>query len=85
MTERPDGSLQRGDTVGEYRIETLLGRGGFGAVYSAVHPLIAKRAAVKILNRRVSADPDVVARFVAEARAVNQIRHQNIIDIFSFG
>src|SRR5262249_29514066 len=62
-----------------------LGEGGFGAVYKAVHPLIGKTAAVKILNRQYSSNPQMVSRFIAEARAVNQIRHKNIIDIFSFG
>jgi len=71
--------------VGEYQIAGAIGRGGFGTVYAGVHPLIGKRVAVKVLNRRFSADPDIVSRFVAEARAVNQIRHQHIIDIFSFG
>jgi eukaryotic-like serine/threonine-protein kinase len=80
-----DQDLQPGQEVGEYRIETVLGQGGFGTVYAAVHPLIGKRAAIKVLARKYSADPGVVSRFVAEARAVNQIRHRNIIDIFSFG
>ncbi|MDQ6943767.1 MAG: serine/threonine protein kinase, partial [Candidatus Eremiobacteraeota bacterium] len=71
--------------VGEYTIESKLGEGGFGAVYSAVHPLIGKRAAVKVLSREFSSKPEMVSRFIAEARAVNQIRHRNIIDIFSFG
>ncbi|MCC6646581.1 MAG: serine/threonine protein kinase [Polyangiaceae bacterium] len=77
--------LAPGTLVGEYRIEAKLGEGGFGSVYRAVHPLIGKAAAVKVLNRQWSANPAMVQRFVAEARAVNQIRHRNIIDIFSFG
>ncbi|APR77710.1 serine/threonine protein kinase [Minicystis rosea] len=59
--------------------------GGFGAVYRAVHPLIGKAAAIKVLNKQYSSNPQMVSRFVAEARAVNQIRNRNIIDIFSFG
>jgi len=77
--------LSAGDLVGEYRVETKLGEGGFGSVYRVVHPLIGKSAAVKVLNPHCSAQPEVVARFVEEARAVNQIQHRNIIDIFSFG
>ncbi|HUS32013.1 MAG TPA: protein kinase [Kofleriaceae bacterium] len=80
-----DQDLAPGQEVGEYRIENVLGQGGFGTVYAAVHPLIGKRAAIKVLARKYSADPTVVSRFVAEARAVNQIRHRNIIDIFAFG
>jgi serine/threonine-protein kinase len=71
--------------VGEYRIESKIGAGGFGTVYRAEQPLIGKVVAVKVLNRAYSANPQMVSRFVSEARAVNQIRHRNIIDIFSFG
>ena len=71
--------------VGEYQIEGKLGEGGFGAVYRSVHPVIGKPAAIKVLSPQFSGDPEMVSRFIAEARAVNQIRHRNIIDIFSFG
>jgi serine/threonine-protein kinase len=71
--------------VGEYIIEGKIGEGGFGSVYRASHPMIGKLAAVKVLARKYSSDPEIVSRFAAEARAVNQIRHRNIIDIFAFG
>jgi len=77
--------LEPGDSVGEYVIVRLLGEGGFGAVYEALHPVIGKRAAVKLLHAQYSGDEQMSSRFVAEARAVNQIRHKNIVDIFSFG
>lgn len=80
-----DVDLAAGTMVGEYRIEGKLGEGGFGAVYRAVHPVIGKAAAIKVLSRQWSSNPQMVSRFIAEARAVNQIRHRNIIDIFSFG
>ena len=80
-----DRDLAPGDVVGEYRIEGKIGEGGFGAVFSAMHPVIGKHAAVKVLARSLSSNPAMVSRFIAEARAVNQIRHRNIIDIFSFG
>jgi serine/threonine-protein kinase len=80
-----DGDLAPGLTVGEYRVEGKLGEGGFGAVYRAVHPLIGKMAAIKVLHKQFSSNPQMVSRFIAEARAVNQIHNRNIIDIFSFG
>ncbi|WP_437986700.1 serine/threonine-protein kinase [Sorangium sp. So ce117] len=80
-----DARLAPGTMLGEYRVERLLGAGTFGDVYAGEHPLIGKRVAIKVLNRRFASDPTVVSRFVGEARAVNRIRHRNIIDIFSFG
>lgn len=71
--------------AGEYRLGRLLGEGGFGAVYEAEHPLLKRRAAVKVLHRVAERDSDAVQRFISEARAVNQIRSRHIIDIFSFG
>ncbi len=74
-----------GVMAGEYRIGQKLGEGGFGAVYEAEHPLLKRRAAVKVLHRVAGKDSDAVLRFVAEAQAVNQIKNRHIIDIFSFG
>jgi serine/threonine-protein kinase len=80
-----DARLPAGFAVGEYRIERLLGEGGMGTVYGAVQPEIGARVAIKVLRRELSRDPRLVKRFTDEARAVNKIRHPNIIDIFAFG
>ena len=80
-----DRDLEAGQPVGEYQIESKLGQGGFGTVFKAIHPLIGKVVAIKVLNRQYSAQPEMVSRFVAEARSVNQIRNRFIIDIFGFG
>ena len=85
VAEAIDRDLAPDDRVGEYVILDKLGEGGFGAVYRAVHPVIGKTAAVKVLAREFSSHAETVSRFVAEARAVNTIRHKNIIDIFNFG
>jgi serine/threonine-protein kinase len=77
--------LAAGQPLGEYVVEEKIGEGGFGSVYRGVHPLIGKAAAIKVLNRQYSSNPQMVSRFVAEARAVNQIKNRHIIDIFSFG
>ncbi|MEO8846374.1 MAG: protein kinase [Kofleriaceae bacterium] len=77
--------LAPGSNVGGYVIEGILGTGGMGVVYIATHPLIGKRAAIKVLKPELSHEPAAVERFVTEARAVNQIGHPNIVDIFDFG
>src|SRR4051812_34582889 len=74
-----------GHMAGEYRLRRKLGEGGYGAVYAAEHPLLKRRAAVKVLHRAAGADSDAVLRFVSEARAANQIRSRYMVDIFSFG
>jgi eukaryotic-like serine/threonine-protein kinase len=77
--------LGPGMDVGGYVIEAVLGSGGMGVVYAATHPLIGKRAAIKILRPELSTDVRAVERFITEARSVNQIGHPNIVDIFAFG
>jgi serine/threonine-protein kinase len=84
VTETPE-PLEIGGMVGDYRIERVIGRGGMGHVYGATHPIIGKKVAIKILNPFLSENPDAVERFMLEARAVNQIGHPNIVDIFTFG
>ena len=74
-----------GADVAGYVIDAEIGRGGMGVVYRATHPVIGKRAAIKVLGREASNNPAAVERFVQEARAVNQIGHPSIVDIFAFG
>ncbi|HEY5920271.1 MAG TPA: protein kinase [Kofleriaceae bacterium] len=84
-----DDRMNEGDLigvdVGGYVIDGELGRGGMGVVFSATHPVIGKRAAIKVLKPSLSNNPATVERFVQEARSVNQIGHPNIVDIFAFG
>ena len=77
--------LGPGTDVGGYIIDGELGRGGMGVVYAATHPVIGKRAAIKVLRPSAVEEPGAVERFIQEARAVNQIGHPNIVDIFAFG
>jgi serine/threonine-protein kinase len=81
----PDLPLPIGTAVDGYRIEDVLGAGGFGTVHAAVHEVIGKRAAIKVLHRRHAGRPEAVARFVEEARIVNSLRHPDIVEVFGFG
>jgi serine/threonine-protein kinase len=71
-----------GTQVGSFRVVRLLGRGGMGTVYLAEHPAIGSKVAVKFLHESLSENPQVVARFYDEARAVNLIGHENIVAIY---
>ncbi len=70
-----------GSDVGRYRLAKLLGEGGMGRVYLAVQPQIGSRVAVKVLSDRCARSPDLLERFFAEARAVNLIRHEGIVNV----
>ncbi len=74
-----------GTTLLNYRVGRQLGAGGLGVVYEGEHTLIGRRAALKVLNPQVASDQGMVARFLAEARAVNAIRHPNIVDVTDYG
>lgn len=74
-----------GRMAGEYRLLKKLGEGGFGAVYEAEHPVLRRRAAVKVLHQAAGMDSDAVLRFISEAQAANHIRSRHIVDVFSFG
>jgi Protein kinase domain len=77
--------LRPGTMIGEYRVEGKLGEGGMATVFSATHPLIGKKVAIKVISRRLCSDLHAVERFIGEARSVNQIGHPNLVDIFAFG
>ena len=77
--------ISAGQTIGNYRILNKIGTGGMGAVYLAEHPLIGKRVALKVIHRELAGNRDVVSRFFQEARAVNQIGNQHIVQIHDFG
>ena len=74
-----------GHTIGNYKITAKLGEGGMGVVYLAEHPVIGKKVAMKAIHPELSKNSDVVSRFVTEAKAVNQIGHEHIVDIADFG
>jgi serine/threonine-protein kinase len=74
-----------GTEVSGYLVKGRLGQGGMGIVYEGEQPLIGKRVAIKVLRPEVAEDPEVVKRLVAEARAVNQVGHRGIVDVFGFG
>lgn len=69
--------------AGTYRIEGLLGEGGGGVVYRAVHVELGRAFAVKVL--RAGAEPDAAWRFVQEAKIASSLAHPNIVDVVHLG
>ena len=73
-----------GAVLGSYRILSLIGEGGMGRVYQAEHIKLGRKVALKLLRPEYAVKRDAVARFFQEARAVNQIGDENIVDITDF-
>jgi len=73
-----------GTVLGDYRLVAVIAEGGMGCVYLAEHVRIGRRVALKLLRPEFAANPGTVKRFFDEARAVNQINHENIVDITDF-
>jgi len=72
-------------TIGNYRVVSLLGEGGMGVVYLAQHPVIGRKVAIKLLHAVLARDTDIVSRFFNEARAIHMIAQENIVEILDFG
>jgi eukaryotic-like serine/threonine-protein kinase len=90
MTPPDSSSPENASLVGRvlsdrYRIESVLGEGGMGAVYLAEHVLMHKRVAVKVLHTEMTRMPEVVARFEREAMAAAHIEHPNVAAATDFG
>jgi eukaryotic-like serine/threonine-protein kinase len=68
-----------------YRIEGLLGEGGMGRVYRAIHVHMHKEVALKILRPEMMVVPGILARFEREAIAAGRISHPNVVAATDFG
>jgi len=77
-------SLSPGARLGPYEILAPLGAGGMGEVYRARDRRLDRDVAVKVLPERLAADPDALARFEREAKAVAALSHPNILAIHDF-
>jgi len=74
-----------GQTLGEFEIVELLGRGGMGAVYKARQASLGRFVAIKVLPQAYSRDASFVERFGREARAAAAVSHANIIEVHAIG
>jgi len=69
----------------QFRIESLIGRGGMGAVYKGVQVTLARPVAIKLLPAEMVHDEEFVARFEREARTLAKMRHARIVIVHDFG
>ena len=78
-------SLVAGIRLEQYEVVASIGAGGMGEVYRARDTRLGREVAIKVLPDRMAKDPDALARFEREAKALAALSHPNILSIFDFG
>jgi serine/threonine protein kinase len=72
-------------TIGRYQVVRTLGVGGMGAVYLARDPDLDRALAIKLVKDGLSGEPELLERFMREAKSAAKLRHPNIITVFDIG
>ncbi len=91
VAEQPSQGMAMGqDLSGQilldrYQVIKKLGEGGMGTVYLGEHVTIKKKFAIKVLSPEFAHKPDLVERFLQEARAASMINQENVVEITDFG
>lgn len=73
-----------GKEIGKYRITERIGHGGMAEVYKGVHTHLDREVAIKVLHGYLLEGGDFLARFKREAKAVANLRHPNIVQVYDF-
>ena len=71
--------------LGQYRVARRIGQGGMATVFEGRHPVLESRVALKLMHPALAADPRAAARFLREAKAAAQLRHQHVVEVFDMG
>ena len=86
LLDSPDDPAARlgADLGGRYRLDAVLGQGGFGTVYRATHRAIDEPVAIKFLRPELAQSPELRARLRREAKALARLRHPNIVAVLDY-
>src|SRR5262249_31523435 len=71
--------------IGRYRVERVLGQGGFGLVYLAHDERLQRLVAVKVPHRTLVSRPEDAEAYLIEARTVANLDHPNIVPVYDVG
>jgi len=74
-----------GTTLGPYRIDAEISRGGMGTVYRATDTATGRLVALKVLDSALARDRHFMQRFLREARAIQQVHHPHVVRIYDIG
>ncbi|HKA37026.1 MAG TPA: WD40 repeat domain-containing serine/threonine protein kinase [Thermoanaerobaculia bacterium] len=78
-------TISQGTRLGPYEVLSPIGAGGMGEVYKARDTRLNRDVAIKVLPEKVAGDPEALARFEREAKAVAALSHPNVLGIFDLG
>ncbi|GAA3555538.1 hypothetical protein GCM10022222_43940 [Amycolatopsis ultiminotia] len=84
MTGDASGDLT-GRRLGNYRIDTVLGKGGMSVTYQATDVRLGRKVALKVIGDHLGTDAEFRERFVDEARNTSAIDHANVVPLYDFG
>src|ERR1700676_5203649 len=73
------------ERIGRYRVEKVLGEGGFGLVYLACDDQLERLVAIKVPHRRLISRPEDAEAYLTEARIVAKLDHPHIVPVFDVG
>ncbi len=79
MAEQPPNLLKPGDTLGPYRVDALLGKGGMGEVYRGTDTRLGRPVAIKVSAH------EFTDRFEREAKAISSLNHPNVCTLYDVG
>lgn len=71
--------------VDKYRVDSVIATGGMGTVFAATHLALGQRIAIKVLLPEAATQPEIIERFLREARATALLNNPHVIRIFDFG
>src|SRR5258708_9083106 len=74
-----------GRTLGLYKLETLLGKGGMATVYRAFQTSVKRYVAIKVMSPEIASEPGFVERFEREAEVIASLEHPHILPVIDYG